>query len=505
MEYDLIKNTELEKQTQIIDEIMSKEGVIVLCKNKYCRTIIDEQYSKMPDIYYEYYIKSSSDDYLSLRKNMLDIEEEAAYNQLIGILMYEAENNIYPGFRKELLFKGYKWLYRDIKNSYACDISKILSKLIKRNGGSKLKKDESFEAVLISLQIASIEKKPLNISSFDLIQEICSFSTEALELARGDYLQNNKTNRLYEFFPKECLNVKKFETISEVVSYISADTMNDPIMSDSMMYFDNFLNSIGLDSFSIVDVPYTEEDIKIMTQFLNYDNGYILSNDSKKVIISAIYIILALKKKYFDAKTFTLKTNMDKEYKNLLTLKSDFKSKEDSYLKQIELLEKELNAKNNKISELESELSIALNKNKKLEQELFLVEDNSKEVLSLREAIYSMETEDYIEASVSINDKIKFINEFKISVFGGTESWIKSHKDILSEVKFIRDDSKNIDISFVKNMDFVFINVKNLSHSFYYKIINTVKKNNAKLFYINESNKDILIDRMFNLIKYKGE
>lgn len=505
MEYDLIKDENLDRETEVIDDVMSTEGIIVLCKNNYAREIIEEKYSTMPETYYEYYIRMEEDDYLTLRKNMLDIKEEAAYNQLIGIFLYEDNNGITPGFRRELLFKAYKSLYREIKNSFCCDISKILEKQVKRNGNSKLKKGEIFEIALVSLQIASVEKKPLNIKSFDLIKELCFQSTEALKLARGDYFKNDKKNRLYENFPKECLNTKKFKNLSQVVSYIYCDEMNDPIMADSMMYYDNFLNSIGLDSFSMVNVPYTDEDINIMTNFLNYDKKYILSEDSKKAIISALYVILGMKKKYFDAKNFMLKTNMEKEYHNLLALKHEFNTKEDFYKQQIEKLQTEISNKDKQLSELNSEISTLKSKNKKLEKDIDSIEDNTKEVVSLREAIYSLDIEDYSNISVSEEDKINFINSNKIAIFGGTESWIKNAKEILDNIKFIKDESKNIDISFIKNMDFVFINVKGLSHSFYYKIINAVKKNDVKLFYINDSNKEKIIDRIYCLINNSAD
>lgn len=500
MEYDLIKDEELDKETEYIDQVMSTEGLIVLCKNSYSRQIIDEKYSLAPEIYYEYYLKVEEDYYLALRKNMLDIEEEAAYSKLMGIWLYEELNDVVPRFTKELLFKAYKGLYREIKNSYSCDISEILEKRVKRNGGKKLKKEEVFELALVALQIAAAEKKPLDISSFSLIKELCSYSTEALDLSRGEYLKFNKKNRLYDYFPTECLNIKKFNNISDVVSYISTDYMNEPIMSDSMMYFDNFLNSIGLDTFSMTNVPYTEEDVKIMTHFLNYDSKYILSDDSKKTIISALYIILGMKKKYYDAKSFMLKKNMDKEYHNLLSLKIEYKEKEDSYKEQIEKLQRELNNKNNQISDLKANLLSLENKNKKLSQNISSIEDNTKEVVSLREAIYSMESEDYVESNISMIEKIALINNSKVTVIGGTDSWVKNLKEVLNDVKFIKDESKNIDISFIKNMDFLFINVKNLSHSFYYKIINVVRKCDITLFYVNESNKEIVINRMFNLI-----
>lgn len=240
MEYDLIKNKELDKETEIIDEIMSTEGLIVLCKNSYCRQIIEEKYSEMPEIYYEYYLRMKYDEYLSYRKNMLDIEEESAYNQLTGIYLYEGNNEITPGFRKELLFKAYKGLYREIKNSFSCDIYKILESRVKRSNSNTLKKEEASEIALVSLQIAALEKKPLNVRSLNLVKELCTYSTEALNLSKGEYFNIGKENRLYSSFPKECLNPKKFKNLSDVVSYISTDRMNDPIMSDSMVYFENF-------------------------------------------------------------------------------------------------------------------------------------------------------------------------------------------------------------------------------------------------------------------------
>lgn len=57
MEYDLIKNDELDKQTKIIDEVMTTEGLIILCQNEYARELIDKKYHENPVKYYESYLR----------------------------------------------------------------------------------------------------------------------------------------------------------------------------------------------------------------------------------------------------------------------------------------------------------------------------------------------------------------------------------------------------------------------------------------------------------------
>lgn len=500
MNYDFIKNEELNKQTEFIDNIVSKEGLIVLSKNPYARTLISEKYNENPELYYECYIRAADDKYLSPRKSMLDIEEESAYNKLVGIVLYDTYSGNIPDFRKDILFKCYNWIYRHIKNSYSCDIQVIIEKYLKKNKISKVSRSLAAEISIISLSIASIEKKPLEITSFELAKKFISFSTEAQQLATGAFLEENKTNRLYDVFPEDILNIKKFNSLDKIVSYIFSDAMNDSIMSDAMAYFDTFLNSIGLDSNSMTNVPYTEEDVKILTHFLNYDKGYILSEDSKKAIVSALFIILAMKKKYFQAKDFTLNIDRDREYRRFLELKGNQESKEKEYENEIERLKKELSLKDKEIENLKSE-NISLEKsNRLLNQKIESIEDNTKEVIALREAIYSLESEDINESSITIEEKLEFINNRKIVVFGGSDSWVNNIKDILPNVKFITDELKNLDISFLKNIDFVFINVKSLSHSFYYKIMSVVRKNNVNLFYIDNSNKEMVVDRMYSLL-----
>lgn len=499
MEYELIEDEELQKQTAIIDEIMSTEGLMVLCQNAYARELIDSKYREKPVEYYESYLQTNDRD-MGFRKTMLDIEEENAYNQLVGILMYERINDLTEDFRTEILQKCYKWVYRDIKNSHACDIGKILNSYKRRIKKSMLTKRQGMEITLAALQIASFEKKPLMYSSFNTIMDLCSYSTDAMDSAKGNYLSLNKKNRLYDTFPTECMSTKRFSNIGDVVRYISSDAMNSPIMSDSMMYYIEYLRAIGLDDFSMTNTSYTNEDINILTQFLNYDNGYIISEDSKKAIISALFIILSLKKKYINAKRFALNTNMEKEYKESLKVRQEFTDKEDAYKKKIAELEKQLEAEKNKNEILVKENSLKQKEIKRLNDNLNSTENNNKEVAALRKAIYSFETEMPTDKVVSYEEKVELISNYKIVVFGGIDSWVNNIKSELDNIKFVTDDAKNTDVSFIKNADFVFINVIGLSHAFYYKIINSVRKHEIDFAYIGNPNKELTVNRMYSVI-----
>lgn len=499
MEYDLIKDEELQRQTDIIDKIISTEGLMVLCQNAYARELIDNKYRAKPVEYYESYLQSNDGD-MEFRKTMLDIEEENAYNQLLGILLYERINDSNTDFRTELLQKCYKWLYRDIKNSGVCDIGKILNSYKRRVKKTSITKRQGMEITLAALQIASIEKKPLDLSAFNIIVDLCSYSTDAMESAKGSYKSLNKKNRLYDTFPVECISTKRFSNIGDIVRYISSDAMENPIMSDSMMYYIEYLRAIGLDDFSMTNTSYADEDIDILTQFLNYDKGYVISEDSKKAIISALFIILSLKKKYISAKRFALNTNMEKEYKESLRVRQEFMDKEEAYKKKIADLERQLETEKNKNEILTQENSLKQKEIKRLNSDISGIENNNKEVAALRKAIYSFETEVPTENIISYEEKVELINRYNIVIFGGLDSWVNNIKNELYNIKFITDDAKNSDISFIKNADFVFINVIGLSHAFYYKIINSIRRSETDFAYIGNPNKELTVDRMYSVI-----
>lgn len=489
------------KQTKIIEETISTEGLMVICQNEYARELIDKKYRENPIEYYKYYLDVNDRD-MKYRKTMLTIEEESAYNQLVGICLHDFENNISPDFRLELLKRCYKWLYREIQNSSSCDIIKILRIYEKRSNEKILNRRDGMEITMAALQIAVFLEKPWDFSGYKTIIELCLESRLPLYAAKLDY-SKEKNNRLAHLIPSDCLSINKFPNMSKLTTYIECDNINDPIMSDAMAYYIEFLRAIGLDDYSMRNVPYEQRDVDIITHYLNEDNAYVLTDDSKKAIISALFIILGLKKKYLEAKHFALDTSMEKEYKNALIQKEEYLKKEKFYedrIKELELKLKQEKELNSKLKEDNKSLSKEI---KLLNKDIEDIENNNAEVIALRESIYSLESDLEIPKDISSDEKIEVINDYNITIFGGLDSWANSSKESFPNIRFITNSAKNTDISFIKNDDFVFINVVGLSHSFYYKIVNILKKNKVKFSYIGNPNKELMIDRMYTTISNK--
>ena len=164
--------------------------------------------------------------------------------------------------------------------------------------------------------------------------------------------------------------------------------------------------------------------------------------------------------------------------------KEKYKEKEKLYKdKEKELLEK--------IAQLEKE-------NANLKKE---VEDNNamkQEVIKLRNLVFDTSNSDNEVAVTEDDVDIEILNDKRVVVLGGNQSWINVMKQMLPNAIFASTEAQNGRLDFINKDSVVFINTK-MKHSFYYKIKDVLAKVNADYFYIKPgSNIDL---SLFDMVK----
>lgn len=497
-----------EYDIKYINIAMSQEFLVVLAKNKYLQPFINSKFESNYSKYYEAYIKEGKDVF-GRRKNMLDIVTQDTLNKLLGIVLADVEDFSTfdkDDFRLELIKRGYKDLYRQIKSSSRLNMNKIFEWYCKKQKKNKLGKREIADIAIISNAIAVAERLEIDVIDYKVISKCCEMSMDAEMRYEKFYTKDGRYNRLFDIIPKDLLNTKSNDKLLDVITDISSDSIKDEIMADAMQYYIAYLESIGLDieTFS-ENLTYDKEDVNTVTTFLNNDKNYILTNDSKKAIFSALLIFLVLKKRYEEARNVIINTNAENRFKDALLYKENIEKKEseldkkiNSYEQKIYSLKKDISSKDEEILELKKQLKKQqdiINKNK----------DNSMELMSLRKAIYSINNDLALSSENSDNSfekkislmKENIINE-KIVVFGGNPKWINSLKEELPTYIYFGAEDINRDLSCIKKCKKVYINTQVLSHAFYYKIVSEASKNNVDIEYILKSDKNAVIEQIYN-------
>lgn len=157
---------------------------------------------------------------------------------------------------------------------------------------------------------------------------------------------------------------------------------------------------------------------------------------------------------------------------------SDIKSLRDtiSRLKaENDTLRKELHSKEHSIRSLDEKLEL-FEKQRKLEL---------LELSDLREFVYAHSQESFQESDQPTEIRFPHKVEHRTVVFGGHDSWAKAIKPMLPDVRFVLHATPNSDI--IRNAEVVWIQTNSLSHSNFYKIIDTVRSYNIPIRYFGFS------------------
>ena len=117
----------------------------------------------------------------------------------------------------------------------------------------------------------------------------------------------------------------------------------------------------------------------------------------------------------------------------------------------------------------------------KLEKKLAM---EQQELADLRELVFHQQENLYQDAVADENVRFPYKTTLRTVVFGGHDSWAREIKPKLPDVRFIdRTMLPNSDM--IRRADVVWIQTNALSHAFFYKIIDEVRKHNVPLRYFS--------------------
>ena len=160
----------------------------------------------------------------------------------------------------------------------------------------------------------------------------------------------------------------------------------------------------------------------------------------------------------------------------------------ESKVKEVEESNKNLKEENRTLTQdLYDKQKEAANLVESLAQNKKEAENDYRELVSLREAIFIRENGEEEEEEVE-EPSIQFPYSFekKIVSFGGHDSWRKGIKQMFEGVVFVdRDTLPNETL--VKNADEIWIQPNAISHKYYYRIQNVVKRYNIPVRYFKYS------------------
>jgi len=122
---------------------------------------------------------------------------------------------------------------------------------------------------------------------------------------------------------------------------------------------------------------------------------------------------------------------------------------------------------------------------KALNTELAERSRSEEELYALREFAFSVRSE-YVIQNENINLG-NLLKGNKVAIIGGHINWRNNLKKKYPSISVIDGHLETADFSVLKNMDFVFLNVSNMSHSVYYKVINILRNSTTPFDYLGRT------------------
>ena len=266
--------------------------------------------------------------------------------------------------------------------------------------------------------------------------------------------------------------------------------------------FSQMMKMTGLNEEALGDVILSKEDMDlILSHFLFSKDGNSATDNEKECIIVACMFLYGLSYLYSQLKKSYLEDSKQKEFEELQRIISEYEEKKKSIDTMISQYNAMIDANNNQIAMLSSQNAELVIQNKRLSNELKEHEDNTKELVALRNFMYNLEHEEYNDTEISIYEKIDYIKSKKIAIFGGHPNWHSKLKEVFSDIVVVAPERVNIDFSFVDNMDCAFIHSSYCNHSMYNKLMSRLRTNDCKIGYTKGTNINISINEIYNCIK----
>lgn len=506
--------------------------IVALGGNPFLHSFIDEIYNERRWEYYELYRNSDIAKDMLIPMHVTQNEEKM--KQVAGIVTWCYEHNDFEKVYR-LIKKGYKFSYQYVQQhgSRTVSFDQFELAFMKKRGGVENVTDLSlFYASCVVLYLCNKENKAYNFGSYGrmMIQAMkdLEIGIIAYELRFSkEYREEHKdeVNSLFSLYgiPRNMkeMSMGKFlelfieRQMAEIGSrnpFINAEQARSIVFREGISkYIGSISNWIKVHRINEMDltesVSITKDDVEVI--FLDFiiakqkNSNNLTDNDRDLYIVSTLYLKTIINV-YLKTKKLYLDDSQEQHYLEVQKKENSIKEKELALNKQEAEFKEKSRLQDDRIAQLEEELKKTQRALQLAQSELEKREDNSKEVASLREYVYELNNEAPIQQEISQEELILRIQRRKIAVIGGDQNWIKKMREILPEVKFVEIESINRDLSYVDNLDAVFVYWSIFKHNFYKKFMKQMAQNDTQLYYLSRTtNVDLVLREMEKMLRTK--
>lgn len=488
--------------------------IAALGSSQYLHPIIDEMYKERESEYFEHYRKSGFVNDLLLPRYITRNEERM--KKVAGIVEWSYNNDNFEGIYK-LIKKGYKFCYQYVTNHNEVDLEAFSFTFMKKRGGmDKVTDLQLFSASSVVVYLCTrlnkdlimdygygeIFSKSLTDAIYECYIQELRYSPENRKMYQKQIedlfqiyeipknLKSISIGKLFELFVERAttnkLLSKQFSNYENLRAEVFREGINKYIGSLS-----TWIKTMGINEMDITDsVEITRSDLEMV--FLDYiiasqyEVNHLLEKDRDLYIVSCL-IIYALAHSYKEAKQLYLNDSKEERYMDLKHFEEEIKNKEQQIIEKEELLNQELKESKNRILSLEDEVVKLRRLLQQSEEKNQKHDDYTKEIISLRNFVYSLEKEELPEKDIKIQDVTDYLRSKKIAIVGGHPNWQNKLKEYIPHATFMSVEQINRDFSFLDNVDAVFINTSYFNHKFYMKLMSRMSRNNTSLYYLKGS------------------
>lgn len=450
------------------------------------------------------------------------LDREVNLRRVFGIVTVAEEDSEVRGDIIRILSKHYLSWYNLINNKKPINISNEV--------GYGIDLIEENVRLLIPYYLIRLIYGTTDIPEYsNLINDVESSLSLSLEEGMEDRAFIESRKEEFRPFLKKCKRL--FSTIKSCddmfqlyySSYTGAKIPNDiiSVMALNMSQFvHNLFCGINLNAPLLTSGVEIERELQefIFTQItlIVKDNDAALHIPEEDIAVFYFLgiTIISLLKEYNKAKEFYNENNQENVFMNFEIAMREYKK--------IKVEHQDLVVENKRLHSKCEELASLIATTTKEKDKIYsnTIREQEKEIAKLRQLL-DIETEKNIElnalrefvfssksdnCSIPSEDfRIDSIHNKKIIVIGGPDNWQKKVKGVFPEYNIISGFNVKFDLNALKSADYVFLNVIDMSHSAYLRIIDFIRKHNIRYWYINSTNMDNLYKEIVTKIndKYK--
>ncbi|MEG1482919.1 MAG: hypothetical protein RSA57_03875 [Cetobacterium sp.] len=424
----------------------------------------------------EYYFKKSLSILSSINSPEINNKEDLE-NKLIDILE-----------------KGWKYSTTYAKNHKKIVVTDFMQKYVRKYKGlDNISDNDLNSAILIMVVVANTYR--VEIDSTDSFYNVfITHLTQRLNHCNGDNRisldkESSSSKSNLRDLELKMLNRNKYLYLPLGKVITNSNLQEIPIGDKFLIAFDYVYDLEKLSLVGMVgDTFLTTEDVQeiILAYTCLFRENDTIDIDELEKFVYAASQIRYLCKEYKKAKEFFFKNHQERLYNDIAALTAEIET--------ITTLNTKLINDNSILDGENKRLSIY---NKRLVADLEKANIYNKELISLRDHIFTATNEDDYIIDETID--VSLINNVDGIIIGGSPSWQLKMKKELHKWIFISVDSLNFDKNLL-NKDYVFVNTSYLSHAMYYKVIENLGPN-THLSYINKNNIDICLSNISHVVK----